>query len=247
MAEAQLPPVHILVTPLGSTVDIIQAPLDRWKPEIIYVFTSMSDSVERVKENLRYAWNTNCGPYGPPDVRTVTINEPWQSNTIQDVMIAFDQTIDSTVAEFRKVGRQINWHVSITGGTNLMAIGMALSASTHLLPVHYTLPGEMYPELRAHPSKLVVDIPLFEHLGPAVNLLRNSTSKVELYELIKKSSSPLTVERMAKATGKTDKAIYAQLKPMVVNGLVLKTDGYAYKTTTTGDLAYHRWKGNITN
>ena len=59
MVGATLPPVHILVTPLGSTVDIIQAPLDKWNPEIIYAFTSMDDSIQGVEENLRYAWNIN--------------------------------------------------------------------------------------------------------------------------------------------------------------------------------------------
>ena len=54
MVGAKLPPVHILVTPLGSTVDIIQAPLDKWKPEVIYAFTSMEESIQRVEENLRF-------------------------------------------------------------------------------------------------------------------------------------------------------------------------------------------------
>ena len=89
MAESRLPPVHILVTPLGSTVDIIQAPLDKWKPEVIYAFTSMEESIQRVEENLRFAWNINCGPNGPPEVRKICIEEPWLGNTIQDVMEAF--------------------------------------------------------------------------------------------------------------------------------------------------------------
>lgn len=175
MAKTKAPPVHILLTPLGSTVDIILAPLDRWKPEVIYAFTSMEESIHRVEENLRYAWNVNCGPNGPPDVRKVPIEKPWLANTIQDVMAAFDQVIEDTIQEFPH--RKIEWHVSVTGGTNLMAIGMALSATTHLMEVYYTLPGDKHPELRATPSKLVVDIPLFEQLGPAVNLLRKKPNK----------------------------------------------------------------------
>jgi hypothetical protein len=140
--------------------------------------------------------------------------------------------------------REIKWHVSVTGGTNLMAIGMALSATTHLMEVYYTLPGDKHPELRAHPSKLVVDIPLFEHLGPAVHLLRKSPTKVKLYETIKKSPNPITVGRMVRDMGTTDKAVYAQLKPLIDCGLVVKGDGSTYSTTTTGDLAYQRWKGS---
>lgn len=234
--------MHILLTPLGMTVDIIEAPLDKWKPEIIFAFTSMEESIHRVEENLRYAWNINCGPNGPPDVRKVAIEQPWLANTIQDVMTAFDQVIEDTVLEFPS--RDIKWHVSVTGGTNLMAIGMALSATTHLMEVYYTLPGDKHPELRAHPSKLVIDIPLFERLGPAVGLLRKSSTKVKLYESIKRSPTPITVNRMVTHMGTTDKAVYAQLKPLLDKGLVAKTDGSTYSVTKIGDLAYQRWKGS---
>jgi len=244
MAGAELPPVHILVTPLGSTVDIIQAPLDKWKPEIIFAFTSMLESIERVEENLRYAWNIHCGPNGPPEVRAVTIDKPWQSNTIQDVMSAFDEVVESTTASFKRLGRAIKWHVSITGGTNLMAIGMALSASTHFFPVYYTLPGDKHPELRSKPSQLVIDIPLFDQLGPAVRLFRKSNTKVELFELIHEAEEPLTVEQMAEYLDKSKQAIYPQLSPLVDTGVLEKNQNSTYSSTTVGTLAYHRWKGN---
>jgi len=245
MAKTKLPPLHILLTPLGSTVDIILAPLDKWRPEIIFAFTSMEDSIQRVEQNLLHAWSTNCGPDGPPDVRKVPIEEPWLANTIQDVMAAFDQIIEDTNQEYPH--REIKWHVSVTGGTNLMAIGMAFSAATHLMEVYYTLPGDKHPELRSTPNKLVVDIPLFEQLGPAVNLLRKSPTKVKIYELLKKSPTPLRVEAIVKKSLTTDKAVYAQLKPMVKHGLLTKGDGSTYTTTTTGDLAYQRWKGSTTS
>lgn len=245
MAQNKAPPIHILLTPLGSTVDIILAPLDRWKPEIIFAFTSMEDAIPRVEENLRYAWNINCGPNGPPEIRKVSIEQPWLANTVEDVMTAFDKVIEDTLLEFPN--RDIKWHVSVTGGTNLMAIGMALAATTHLMEVYYTLPGDKHPELRATPSKLVVDIPLFEHLGPAVGLLRKSATKVKLYESIKKSPTPITVDRMVMDMGTTDKAVYAQLKPLIDNGLVIKSEGSTYSATTTGDLAYQRWKGSTTS
>lgn len=242
MTQHKAPPIHILLTPLGSTVDIILAPLDRWKPEIIFAFTSMGESIHRVEENLRYAWNINCGPNGPPEIRKVSIEQPWLANTVEDVMTAFDKVIEDTRLELPH--RDIKWHVSVTGGTNLMAIGMALAATTHHMEVYYTLPGDKHPELRATPSKLVVDIPLFEHLGPAVSLLRKSPKKVKLYESIKNSPTPITVDRMVMDMGTTDKAVYAQLKPLIDNGLVVKNDRSTYSSTTTGDLAYQRWKGS---
>ena len=244
MAGAKLPPVHILVTPLGSAVDIIQAPLDKWNPELIFAFTSMLEAIEKVEENLRYAWNSNCGPNGPPEIKTVPIEKPWQSDTIEDVMTAFDEMVESTTSYYGKLGRKIEWHVSITGGTNLMAIGMALSASTHLFPVYYTLPGDKHPKLRSKPSQLVIDIPLFDQLGPAVRLLRKKPAKVKLFELIHAAEEPLTVERMAKELDKTFQAIYPQLKELSDCGMIKSSEGAAYESTTTGSLAYNRWKGN---
>ena len=242
MGKSVLPPVHILVTPLGATVDIIEAPLDKWKPEVIYAFTSMEDAVTNVLENLRYDWSRHCGPNGPPEVRTVHIDKPWQTNTIEDVMAEFDEMVERTSIEFSK--REIIWHVSITGGTNLLAIGMALSASTHLFPVYYTLPGDKYPELRSKPSQLVIDIPLFDQLGPAVRLFRKSPAKVELFRLIDDSPEPLVVERIAKEMDKSQQAIYAQITPLIECGVLEKKKNSTYHSTTVGKLAYHRWKGN---
>jgi len=85
---------------------------------------------------------------------------------------------------------------------------------------------------------------LFEQLGPAVNLLRKSSTKVRLYEAIKKSPNPITVNRMARDMRTTDKAVYAQLKPLIDSGLIIKGGGSTYSTTTTGELAYQRWKGS---
>ena len=245
MVGAKLPPVHILVTPLGSTVDIIQAPLDKWKPEVIYAFTSMEESIQRVEENLRFAWNINCGPNGPPEVRKVSIEEPWLGNTIQDVMEAFNQVVEDVNKEFSN--REIKWHVSVTGGTNLMAIGMAFSATTHLMEVYYTLPGDKHPELRAMPSKLVVDIPLIVEIGPAVNLLRKSTAIVEIYEEFKKSLVPLSASYLAEERDTSESAVYVHLGVMVRRGLIVKVEKSHYSTTTLGDLAYWRWKGNPTS
>ena len=244
MPKTKLPPVHILVTPLGSAVDIIEAPLDKWKPEIIYAFTSMMNSVDGVKENLRFAWNQHCGPQGPPAVRTVTIEKPWQTNTIENMMVAFDEMVEKTTDEFAQIGREIEWHVSITGGTNLMAIAMALSASTYLFPVYYTLPGDKHPELRSKPSQLVIDIPLFDQLGPAVRLFRKSSTKVDLFRFIFDSPDPLTVERIAKEMDKSPQAIYAQITPLIGCGILEKKKNSTYHSTTVGKLAYHRWKGN---
>ena len=245
MVGATLPPVHILVTPLGSTVDIIQAPLDKWNPEIIYAFTSMEESIQRVEENLRFAWNINCGPNGPPEVRKVTIEEPWLENTIQDVMEAFNKVVEDANKEFPN--REIKWHVSVTGGTNLMAIGMAFSATTHLMEVYYTLPGDKHPELRAMPSKLVVDIPLIVEIGPAVNLLRKSPTIVEIYEEFKKSPVPLSASNLAEERETSESAVYVHLGVMVRRGLIVKVEKSYYSTTTLGDLAYWRWKGNPTS
>jgi len=237
-----LPPIHIVITPLGTAIDIIAPPLDKWKPEVIYAFTSMPKSVKDVRDNLRFAWSKYCGPNGAPEVREITIEKPWLGETIEQVMEKFDAIIEHASKEFRE--REIKWHISITGGTNLLAIGMALSASTHLLPVYYTLPGDKHAELRSIPSQLVIDIPVFDQLGPAVNLLRKSKTKVELFSLINQLNSPISVESLAKKMDKTKTAIYAQVTPMIDCGMLVKQDKSTYTTTTLGKLAYRRWKGN---
>jgi hypothetical protein len=121
---------------------------------------------------------------------------------------------------------------------------MALSASTHLFPVYYTLPGDKYPELRSKPSQLVIDIPLFDQLGPAVRLFRKSRTKVDLFRFIFDSPDPLTVERIAKEMDKSPQAIYAQITPLIGCGILEKKKNSTYHSTTVGKLAYHRWKGN---
>jgi hypothetical protein len=160
------------------------------------------------------------------------------------MMVAFDEMVGKTTDEFAQIGREIEWHVSITGGTNLMAIAMALSASTYLFPVYYTLPGDKHPELRSKPSQLVIDIPLFGQLGPAVRMFRKSITKVALFETINNAKQPLIVERMVKTLDKTPQAVYAQLGPMVDVGIIQKGENHTYTPTTVGRLAYQRWKGS---
>ena len=242
MAVDKAPPVHILVSSLGVAVDHIKPPLDKWNPEIIYVFTSMDSAVDLVKENIRYAWAQNCGPSGAPDIRVVTINEPWRQETIQQMMTEFDAMVEHTIDEFSGTGRKLEWHVGITGGTNLMVVGMALSASTHLFPVYYCVPGDKHPELRTTPRELVVDIPMFEQLGPAVRMFSKSRARAELFDYINQKEKAL-VDGMAKELNKTPQAIYAQLIHLTTLGLVTKTDGNSYSTSSIGRLAYQRWKG----
>jgi hypothetical protein len=242
MAANQGPPVHILVSSLGGAVDHILPALDKWNPEIIYLFSDWDEAIELVKENIRYSWAQNCGPSGAPEIRVVAINDPYRQDTIQKMMSEFDAIVESTKNEFNASGRTLKWHVSITGGTNLMPVAMALSASTHLFPVYYCVPGDKYPELRATPQKLVVDIPMFEQLGPAVSMFSKSRAKADLFAYIMRNDQAL-VDQIAKEMDKSPQAIYPQLNSLTSLGLVTKTDGHGYSSSSVGRLAYHRWKG----
>jgi len=242
MAADQAPPVHILVSSLGGAVDHILPALDKWNPEIIYLFSGWNDAIELVKKNIRFSWALNCGPSGAPEIRVVTINDPYRQETIQQMMDEFDAMVEGTKNEFNSSGRTLKWHVSLAGGTNLMAVAMAFAASTHLFPVYYCVPGDKHPELRAKPRELVVDIPMFEQLGPAVSMFSKSRAKAELFAYIMRNGQSL-VDQMAKEMNKSPQAIYSQLTSLTSLGLVTKTDGHGYSPSSIGRLAYHRWKG----
>jgi len=236
------PSIHILVSSLGGAVDHILPALDKWNPEIIYIFSAWDDAIELVKKNIRFSWAKNCGPSGAPEIRVVAIKDPYRQETIQQMMSEFDAMVERTKTEFNASGRTLEWHVSITGGTNLMPVAMALSASTHLFPVYYCVPGDKHPELRANPRELVVDIPMFEQLGPAVSMFSKSRAKADLFAYIMRNEQAL-VDQIAKEMDKSPQAIYPQLSSLTSLGLVTKSDGHGYSSSSVGRLAYHRWKG----
>ena len=166
MSVRTKPTLRILINPLGSSIEVLLPPIAKWHPAVIFCFTSMEGVVDSVKEHLNHSWRSNCGPDGPPEVREIWIDEPWKENTIPDMMEAFDNVVRDATKEFSNYS--IEWHVGITGGTNMMPVAMALSASNHSFPVFYATEARHNPKLAATPSRLVLELPLFTQWGPGV-------------------------------------------------------------------------------
>lgn len=239
--SVEKPPVHIVVSPLGTGIGVLKPPIARWHPQIIYAFTSMPEKVDEVNKHLEHSWKEFCGPNGPPTLETVEIKEPWRSETIQEMMSAFDEVYRKVTKEYSAYN--INWHIGIAGGTNLMPVAMALSASTYSLPVFYTLPAERYAELVNTPRKLVLEIPVFEQLGPAVQMFKKMSAKREVFKVIDGFEQFISVKDIAYEWKNGPQAVYQHLPEMLKNGVIEK-NGSGYKTTTLGKLALSRSEQN---
>ena len=241
MAGSNSRTVRILVTPLGNSIGILKPPIAKWQPDVIFAFTSMSDSISMVEDHLRNSWSRFCGANGLPDIRGVFIDEPWQATTIQDMMEAFDRVVSQVEDEF--CGNDVEWHVGIAGGTNLMPVALSFSASTYSYPVYYVLPEDRYPKLVNTPEKLVLEIPVFELLGPGVQYFTKSPTASKVFSIMNSKGGPITVDALAQARNVSDKATYPYTSKMMELGLIAKVGNDGYETTTVGRLAYDRSRG----
>lgn len=239
--SVEKPPIHIVVSPLGTGIGVLKPPIARWHPQIIYAFTSMPEKVNEVNKHLEHSWKEFCGPNGPPTLKTVEIKKPYRVETIQEMMSAFDEVYHEVKNEYSAY--QINWHIGIAGGTNLMPVAMALSASTYSLPVFYTLPAERYPELVNTPRELVLEIPVFEQLGPAVQMFKKMPAKREVFKVIDGFEQFISVKDIAYEWKKGTQAVYQHLRDMLDNGVIEKNVN-GYRTTTLGKLALSRSEQN---
>ena len=48
--------IDVLLQPLGSTIEVIEAPLARYQPEIIVLLTNLPGLVERIEGHMNNAW-----------------------------------------------------------------------------------------------------------------------------------------------------------------------------------------------
>jgi len=234
--------MRILVNPLGSSIEVLLPPIAKWQPDVVFAFTSMEGVVEDVEKHLVYSWRKHCGPNGPPEIRAVWIEDPWQANTIQDMMDAFDSMVEEVSNEFKSY--QIEWHVGITGGTNMMPVAMALSASTYSFPVYYAQESRHNAEFADTPENLVLELPLFTQLGPGVKFFSRSREASKIFEFMVKENRPLTVHEIAlRHTKKSKASIYPHTKGLSDKGLIRKVGVGTYEPTTIGRLAYDRSRG----
>ena len=243
MADKGKPKMRILVNPLGDSIEVLLPPIAKWQPKIIYAFTSIVAAVADVEKHLKHSWRKHCGPDGPPTIRTVWINEPWKANTIQDMMREFDSMVAEVSAEFKSY--EIEWHVGITGGTNMMPVAMALSASTYSFPVYYAQESRHNAELADTPANLVLELPLFTQLGPGVQFFSKSRAASKIFSLMLEESRPLTLDEIAvhKEIQRSKKSIYSHTQQLRNKGLIRQVGVGTIEPTTIGRLAYDRSRG----
>ena len=242
MARTHKPVVRLVAAPLGSGIEVLKPAIAKWRPSVIYAFTSLEENVKIVRGHLGESWRKLYAPDGPPEIRVVPCPEPWRAETIQEMMEAFDEMLVEAEREFSNFS--IEWHVGITGGTNLMPVALAFAASTHTLPVFYVLPDRYYPEWVNEPERLVVELPVFDQLGPATKLFTDSRRAVELFEAIDASTEPMTADTMAcEVKHMTISIVRSHLTNLKKVGAVVHVGDFSYTSTPVGRLAFHRSQG----
>ena len=242
MAAQDKPKKRILVNPLGSSIEVLLPPIAKWHPSVVYCFTSMNGVVDSVKNHLNHSWRAHCGPDGPPEIRSIWINDPWRENTIPEMMEAFDSMVGEAEKEFSEY--DIEWHVGIAGGTNMMPVAMALSASNYSFPVFYATEARHNAELAATPSRLVLELPLFSQWGPGVQFFSKSIAASNIFAVLLSEDKPMTVHELALRTKKSEKSIYPHTKLLREKNLIAKVGSGSYQPTTIGRLAYNQSRGN---
>ena len=229
---APKPSVVVVATPLGETIGHLEPAIAKYSPDVLLLFTNMSKPVENVRKHLSGKWSKYCKR--DVVVKMIPIKEPWRQETIQEYMQCFDMSIEEIRSEYE--GYELNCKVSIVGGTNLMCIASALSATNHTFPVYYTVPAELYPEQTI--EELLIEIPLFANLGPAMSLFRKPAKRWVFGELHK--NGPMYVADLAEQRGVSPQSVYKHIQPMVAHGVVEITEDDKRKVTPFGVTAYHR-------
>ena len=155
-----------------------------------------------------------------PTVLVKIVEEPWTADAVDRYMTAFDDAVEEVKQLPETKGAVIEWHVGTAGGTNLMAIGSALSAFTHRFPVYGSLDTAHNPGLRT--EELAIEIDLFMNLGPGYKALTKQRS-MRIMQFIC-SKGPVSTERIKKHLETTKQNESAGRKPLVDAGLILSID-----------------------
>ena len=223
--------IDVLLQPLGRTIDLVEAPLAKYQPEIIVLFTNMSGQVDLVEGHLKNNWRKYTKH--PPLIITKHIGEPWRAETIAEYMHEFNEVVDEISSMDIAKGKDITWHVGTTGGTNLMGIAAALSAFTHRFPAFYTLPKEKYPEIADTPGELVIELPLFSNLGPAFKALTKKPRTLKIMRFIVEKG-PVNVHSITEMLEGTTQNTSAGMIPLKTHDLIVESEQGFWVPTILG-------------
>ena len=221
--------IDVLLQPLGVAVEVIEAPLAKYKPEIIVLFTNIMGSVELVKGHIDNLWRKHVKA---PQIIVKHIDDPWRKETVQEYMEAFNEAVNEVESSVEAKGKEIRWHVGTAGGTNLMGIASAMSAFTHRFSAFYTNPKSKYPNLADTPGELVVELPLFSNLGPAFKALTSKPRTLKIMRYIVEKG-PVRVNSITKMLKGTPQNTSSGMKPLKVNLMITESKN-GWVSTTLG-------------
>ena len=207
--------IDVVMQPVGRTPGVLEAPLAKYKPQIVVLFTSQQSYADITIQHIEHSWRTHTSRI--PEVIVKIVEEPWTSDTVDRYMSAFDEAVSEIETEFKS--KIIKWHVGTAGGTNLMAIASALSAFTHRFPVYSSLDSAHNP--KAKTEDLAIEIELFTNLGPGYKALQRSRS-MKIMKFIAKNGPVFTSEIIKHLEG-TKQNESSGRKPLVDSGLIIKT------------------------
>ena len=64
---------------LGSGIEVLKPAIAKWRPSVIYAFTSLEENVKIVRGHLGESWRKLYAPDEPPEIRVVPCPEPWRA------------------------------------------------------------------------------------------------------------------------------------------------------------------------
>lgn len=220
--------VDVVLQPIGRTPGVLEPPLAKYKPQIVVLLTSHQEYADITVQHIEHTWRRHIGRL--PHVIVKIVETPWTADAVDRYMTAFDEAVDEVQGLEMTQNATIQWHVGTAGGTNLMAIGSALSAFTHRFPVFGSLDQAHNPTLRT--EELAIDIDLFMNLGPGFKALQKPrTMRIMRYIL---SHGPVGSSDIIKFIEGTKQNESAGRKPLVDACLIVKDKAGFWVATNLG-------------
>ena len=220
--------VDVVLQPIGRTPGVLEPPLAKYKPQIVVLLTSHQQYADITVQHIEHTWRRHIGRL--PHVIVKIVETPWTSDAVDRYMTAFDEAVEEIQGLEMTQNATMQWHVGTAGGTNLMAIGSALSAFTHRFPVYGSLDQAHNPTLQT--EELAIDIDLFMNLGPGFKALQKPrTMRIMRYIL---SNGPVGSSDIIKFIEGTKQNESAGRKPLVDACLIVKDTAGMWVTTNLG-------------
>lgn len=217
--------IEVVLQPIGRTPGVLEAPLAKYKPQIVVLFTSLQLFADVTISHMENAWRKHTRRM--PEVIVKIISQPWTSDTVDRYMELFDEAVSEIESRYSK--SIIKWHVGTAGGTNLMAIASAISGFTHRFPVYTSLDSAHNPTLEA--DELAIEVDLFTNLGPGFKALQKPRS-MKIMRFIA-ANGPVQTDAIIKHLNGTKQNESSGRTPLVKSSLIIKTD-HGWVTTNVG-------------